>query len=75
MDIWGVSGVEAEAELLAAIVATFTDMGLTSKDVGIKVPLLVSVSLLLLRTGAVLNLGEQPADTEWSDGCGGHTRG
>lgn len=31
------SGVEAEAELLSAIVASFRSMGLTAKDVGIKV--------------------------------------
>jgi len=37
MDIWGISGVEAEAELLSAVVATFRSMGFTSKDVGIKV--------------------------------------
>jgi len=37
MDIWGVSGVEAEAELLSAIVISFQNMGITSKDVGIKV--------------------------------------
>lgn len=37
MDIWGVSGVEAEAELLAAIVEFFESVGLTSNDVGIKV--------------------------------------
>lgn len=37
MDIWGVAGVEAEAELLSAIVQTFKEMGITSADVGIKV--------------------------------------
>lgn len=37
MDIFGVPGVEAEAELLAAIVAFFERVGITSKDVGIKV--------------------------------------
>ena len=37
MDIWGVSGVEAEAELLAAIVTSFQSMGISSSDVGIKV--------------------------------------
>lgn len=37
MDIWGVAGVEAEAELLAAIVTSFQDMGITAKDVGIKI--------------------------------------
>jgi len=37
MDVWGVSGVEAEAELLSAMVAFFENVGLTSDDVGIKV--------------------------------------
>jgi histidyl-tRNA synthetase len=37
MDIWGVPGVEAEAELLAAAVGAFRDMGLSPNDVGIKV--------------------------------------
>eukprot|EP00850_Spirogloea_muscicola_P008421 SM000045S16166 [mRNA] locus=s45:66361:69762:- [translate_table: standard] len=37
MDIMGVSGVEAEAELLAAIVTFFSELGLSSKDVGIRV--------------------------------------
>ncbi len=37
MDIVGMPGVEAEAELLAAITLFFSRVGLTSKDVGIKV--------------------------------------
>ncbi|GJP31374.1 hypothetical protein CLOM_g12014 [Closterium sp. NIES-68] len=37
MDVLGVPGVEAEAELLAAVVAFFTRVGLSSKDVGIRV--------------------------------------
>ncbi|KAG5186960.1 histidyl-tRNA synthetase [Tribonema minus] len=37
MDIWGVQGVEAEAELLAAVVSFFTNIGITSADVGMKV--------------------------------------
>jgi histidyl-tRNA synthetase len=37
MDIWGVSGVEAEAELLAAIVSFFQSVGVTSADVGIRI--------------------------------------
>jgi histidyl-tRNA synthetase len=41
MDIWGVSGVEAEAELLSAIVASFQSMGITAEDVGIKVSVCV----------------------------------
>jgi len=37
MDMWGVSGVEAEAELLGAITTFFSRVGVTSKDVGIKI--------------------------------------
>ena len=37
MDIWGVSGVEAEAELLAAAVHFMRKLGLTAMDVGIRV--------------------------------------
>lgn len=37
MDIWGVAGVEAEAELLAAVVTFFDRVGLGPQDVGIKV--------------------------------------
>ncbi len=37
MDIWGVEGVETEAELLGAMVNFFKRVGLTSQDVGIKV--------------------------------------
>lgn len=37
MDVWGVGGIEAEAELLSAMVTFFEKVGLTSEDVGIKV--------------------------------------
>ena len=37
MDIWGVADERAEAELLSAMVSFFENVGLTSKDVGIKV--------------------------------------
>lgn len=37
MDIWGVSGIEAEAELLSAAITSFQQMGITSQDVGIKI--------------------------------------
>eukprot|EP00985_Skeletonema_marinoi_P000677 scaffold236_cov138-Skeletonema_marinoi.AAC.21 len=37
MDIWGVDGIEAEAELLSAMVMFFKNVGLTADDVGIKV--------------------------------------
>eukprot|EP00568_Trieres_chinensis_P007721 CAMPEP_0183299044 /NCGR_PEP_ID=MMETSP0160_2-20130417/5871_1 /TAXON_ID=2839 ORGANISM="Odontella Sinensis, Strain Grunow 1884" /NCGR_SAMPLE_ID=MMETSP0160_2 /ASSEMBLY_ACC=CAM_ASM_000250 /LENGTH=506 /DNA_ID=CAMNT_0025461197 /DNA_START=14 /DNA_END=1534 /DNA_ORIENTATION=- len=37
MDVWGVGGVEVEAELLSAMVAFFEGVGLTAEDVGIRV--------------------------------------
>lgn len=37
MDVWGVAGEEAEAELISAMVQFFKAVGLTSDDVGIKV--------------------------------------
>ncbi|CAM9301523.1 unnamed protein product [Ectocarpus fasciculatus] len=37
MDIWGVSGVSAEAELLGAMVTFFERVGLRAEDVGIRV--------------------------------------
>ena len=37
MDIWGVDGIQAEAELLSAMVTFFRNVGLSSDDVGIKV--------------------------------------
>lgn len=37
MDVWGVQGVEAEAELLSAMVEFFERVGLSAEDVGIKV--------------------------------------
>jgi histidyl-tRNA synthetase len=37
MDVWGVGGIEAEAELLSAMVTFFRDVGLNSDDVGIKI--------------------------------------
>lgn len=37
MDIWGVAGEEADAELLSAMVTFFKSVGLSSADVGIKV--------------------------------------
>eukprot|EP00558_Chaetoceros_sp_UNC1202_P009429 CAMPEP_0197245260 /NCGR_PEP_ID=MMETSP1429-20130617/10091_1 /TAXON_ID=49237 /ORGANISM="Chaetoceros sp., Strain UNC1202" /LENGTH=495 /DNA_ID=CAMNT_0042705721 /DNA_START=146 /DNA_END=1633 /DNA_ORIENTATION=+ len=37
MDIWGVGGVEVEAELLSAMVDFFERVGLSAEDVGIKV--------------------------------------
>lgn len=46
MDIVGVPGVEAEAELLAAITTFFARVGLTSADVGIKVRVLQDTQML-----------------------------
>eukprot|EP00954_Amorphochlora_amoebiformis_P017555 1319866-Amorphochlora_amoeboformis.AAC.1 len=37
MDVWGVEGISAEAELLSAITSFFKNVGLTGEDVGIKV--------------------------------------
>jgi histidyl-tRNA synthetase len=37
MDIFGVNGVPAEAELLSAVISSFEAMGLTAQDVGVKV--------------------------------------
>jgi len=37
MDVWGVDGVEAEAELLSAMVTFFRNVGLTADDVGVKI--------------------------------------
>lgn len=37
MDVWGVKGVEAEAEVLSALVSSLRAMGLTANDVGIRV--------------------------------------
>jgi histidyl-tRNA synthetase len=37
MDIWGINSANAEAELLAAIVALFKSVGLTPTNIGIKV--------------------------------------
>jgi len=37
MDVWGVPGQEAEAELISAMVSFFEGVGLTPEDVGIKV--------------------------------------
>eukprot|EP01090_Pellita_catalonica_P012673 TRINITY_DN2820_c0_g2_i1.p1 TRINITY_DN2820_c0_g2~~TRINITY_DN2820_c0_g2_i1.p1 ORF type:complete len:447 (-),score=100.09 TRINITY_DN2820_c0_g2_i1:189-1439(-) len=47
MDIFGVSQVTAEAELLAAIVTFFKGVGLTEKEVGIKVSSRKVVSTIL----------------------------
>lgn len=55
MDIWGVSGVEAEAELLSSAVTAFRKMQLTSDDVGIKIN---SRKIL----SAILDLAKIPSD-------------
>eukprot|EP00607_Mallomonas_marina_P001793 CAMPEP_0182439044 /NCGR_PEP_ID=MMETSP1167-20130531/86182_1 /TAXON_ID=2988 /ORGANISM="Mallomonas Sp, Strain CCMP3275" /LENGTH=433 /DNA_ID=CAMNT_0024632629 /DNA_START=286 /DNA_END=1587 /DNA_ORIENTATION=- len=51
MDIWGVEGVEAEAELLSSVVSFLSSTGLSARDVGIK----VNSRKLLLEV--MLNLG------------------
>lgn len=61
MDIWGVEGVEAEAELLSAIVTSMKDMGITSADVGIK------INSRKILTGLMTQLGI--AEDKWSATC------
>jgi histidyl-tRNA synthetase len=51
MDIVGVQGVTAEVELLAAMVGVFSTLGLTSKDVGIKVNSRKVLGSMILATG------------------------
>ncbi|KAJ8603062.1 hypothetical protein CTAYLR_006656 [Chrysophaeum taylorii] len=60
MDIWGVEGVTAEAELLAAVVGFFEAVGLTSEDVGIKVNSR-EVLAEVLRSVAGVDADEEPA--------------
>ena len=61
MDLVGVAGVEAEAELLAAIVSFFRRLGLTAEDVGIK------VSSRKVLQGVLDGLGVAPA--QFADVC------
>ena len=49
------AGVEAEAELLSAIVASLQDMGLTAQDVGIK------VNSRKILNGLMTKVGESPS--------------
>lgn len=51
MDIWGVTEVTAEAELLAAMVTFFEGVGLTSNDVGIKVNSRIVIADVLTELG------------------------
>ena len=51
MDVWGVSGVEAEAELLSAMVDFFQRVGLSAADVGIKVNSRLVISEVLTELG------------------------
>lgn len=51
MDIWGVKEVNAEGELLAAMVMFFKNVGLTSEDVGIKVNSRIVISDILTDLG------------------------
>lgn len=50
-DIWGVSGVQAEAELLSCMVNFFQSVQLTSQDVGIKVNSRLVISEVLTELG------------------------
>lgn len=51
MDIWGVAGPTAEAELLGCIVAFFQRVGLTADDIGVKVNSRQVLSELLNKLG------------------------
>lgn len=51
MDVWGVSGVGAEAELLRAMVTFFERVGITSDDVGIKVNSRLVIAEILTELG------------------------
>jgi histidyl-tRNA synthetase len=51
MDIWGISGEEADAELLSAMVTFFKSVGLTSEDVGIKVNSRLVIGEILTELG------------------------
>jgi histidyl-tRNA synthetase len=51
MDVWGVAGIEAEAELISAMVYFFKKVGLSSKDVGIKVNSRLVISQILTEVG------------------------
>jgi histidyl-tRNA synthetase len=50
-DIWGIAGETAEAELIAAMVMFFKNVGLTSDDVGIKVNSRLVISEVLTELG------------------------
>lgn len=51
MDVWGISGEEADAELLSAMVTFFKMVGLTSEDVGIKVNSRMVIGEILTELG------------------------
>eukprot|EP01059_Diplonema_ambulator_P035477 TRINITY_DN8354_c0_g1_i2.p1 TRINITY_DN8354_c0_g1~~TRINITY_DN8354_c0_g1_i2.p1 ORF type:complete len:509 (+),score=237.11 TRINITY_DN8354_c0_g1_i2:82-1527(+) len=51
MDIFGVSGVTAEAELLAAAITFLSNVGLTAKDVGFKVNSRKLLQTVLVKAG------------------------
>ena len=51
MDVWGVAGEEADAELLSAMVTFFKNVGITSEDVGIKVNSRLVIGEILTELG------------------------
>jgi len=61
MDIWGVPGVEAEAELLSAAVQSMKAIGITSKDVGIKINSRKILNALMAKHGI--------AERHWTACC------
>jgi len=73
MDVWGVEGVEAEAEVLAGMVEFMGRIGLGSEDVGIKVNsrgVLREVTEQLGITGE----GERGAKDGWNEASAGAKR-
>lgn len=62
VDIWGVEGVAAEAELLGVMVTFLKRIGLGPEDVGIKV---LHLSLFLPRVPRRLRIPHRPINTFW----------
>ena len=60
MDVWGVAGVEAEAELLAAAVAFLERVGLTAADVGVRVSSRAVLAEVLAAVGAAPAAADAP---------------
>ena len=61
MDMWGIPGVEAEAEVLSAIVSSLKKMGLKSSDVGIKINNRKILACILSKAGV--------EDSKFAEAC------